>query len=161
MLGIQSLSKVEEAFNCGGMNGSFRLYPERIVINSKALGVSKTYQLPLNRIRTVLVERKSVMPFSTLTIFTATLIGVTRYNLLWPLVNLTPPVAGFLSSAALLATIICAVPVVLRTLFVSVTITWDGDPTSFRLGFVPARPGKRLARMFQELLIRSEAQAIG
>ncbi len=155
------MSKVEESFSCGGMNGSIRLYPERMVINSKALGVSKTYQLPLNRIRTVVVERKSVIPFATLTIFAAALIGVTRYNVLWFLVNLSPAVAGFLSSAALLATIICAVPVVLRMLFVSVTITWDGDPTSFRVGFVPARPGKRLAKRFQESSIRSEAQTIG
>jgi hypothetical protein len=143
------------------MNGSIRLYRERIVIDSKALGVSKTYQLPLNRIRTVVVERKSVIPFATLTILAAALIGVTKYNLFWFLVNLSPAVAGFLSSTSLFASIICAVPVVLRTLFVSVTITWDGDPTSFSVGFVLVRPGKRLAKRFQESSLRSEAQTIG
>ena len=159
--GIQRLSKVEESFKCGGMNGSIQLYRDRMVIHSKTVGFSKTYRLPLKRIRTVVVERKSVIPFATLMIFAAGLAEVIKYNAIWFLVNFPPAVAAFLTSAAFLASIVSAVPFVLRTLFVSVTITWDGDPTSFRVGFVPIRPGKRLAKRFQESSIWSEAQTIG
>ncbi len=155
------MSKVEEAFKCGGLNGSISLYRDRMVINSKAMGVSKTYQLPVNRIRTVVVERKSIIPFATLTILAAALAVMIKYNSLWFVVNFPSAVAGFLSSVALLTSLICAVPVLVRVLFVSVTVTWDGDPTSFRVGFVLVRPGKHLAKRFQESSIWSEAQAIG
>ncbi len=155
------MSKVEEAFKCGGLNGSISLYRDRMVINSKAVGVSKTYQLPVNRIRTVVVQRKSIVPFVISMIFTAALAAVIKYNSLWFVIDFPPPVSEFLSSVALLTSIICAVPVLVRVLFVSVTITWDGDPTSFRVGFVPVRPGKRLAKRFQESSIWSETQTIG
>jgi hypothetical protein len=68
------------------------------------------------------------------------------------LVNLSPENAQMASSIALLLTVICIVPTLFRVLFVSVSITWDGDPTSFRVGFVPVRPGKRLAQKFQQSL---------
>lgn len=155
------MSKAEEAFKCAGLNGSISLYRDRMVINSKAVGVSKTYQLPINRIRTVMVERKSIIPFVTLMILSAALAAVIKYNGLWFVINFPAAVAGFLSSVALLTSIICAVLVLVRILFVSVTITWDGDPTSFRVGYVPIRPGKRLARRFQESSVWSEAQTIG
>ncbi len=155
------MSKVEESFKCGGLNASISLYRDRMIINSKAIGVSKTYQLPVNRIRTVVVERKSIIPFVTLTILAAALAAMIKYNDLWFVINFPTAVAGFLSSVAFLTSIICVVPVVVRILFVSVTITWDGDPTSFRVGFMPIRPGKGLAKRFQESSIWSETQTIG
>lgn len=144
------MSASEELFVCSGVSGSISLYSDRVVINSKEWGVSKSYQLPLRRIRAVVVERKSVIPFAILTILAGVMAIVTRDNALWFLVNLPQEEAGALSSVALFATIICAVPTLLRMFFVSVSVTWDGDPTSFRVGFVPVRPGKRLANKFQE-----------
>ncbi len=155
------MSKVEEAFKCSGLNGSISLYRDRMIVSTKVVGVSKTYQLPVNRIRTVVVERKSIIPFATLTILAAALAAMVKYNGLWFVINFPSAVAGFLSSVALLTSLICAVPVLVRLLFVSVTITWDGDPTLFRVGFVLVRPGKRLAKRFQESSVWSEAQTIG
>jgi hypothetical protein len=131
--------------------GSINLYNDRMVINSKEWGVSKSYQLPIKRIRSVVVERKSVIPFATLTLIAAAMILMARYNALWFLVNLTPQNAQTVSSYALLVSVASVVPTLIRILFVSVSITWDGNPTSFRVGFVPLRPGKRLAQKFQEL----------
>jgi hypothetical protein len=131
--------------------GSINLYNYRMVINSKEWGVSKSYQLPIKRIRSVVVERKSVIPFATLTLIAAAMILMARYNALWFLVNLTPQNAQTVSSYALLVSVASVVPTLIRILFVSVSITWDGNPTSFRVGFVPLRPGKRLAQKFQEL----------
>jgi len=141
----------EESFKCGGLVGSINLYNDRMIINSKEWGVSKSYQLPINRIRSVVLERKSVIPFATLTLIAAAATLVARYNALWFLINLTPQNAQTLSSYALLLSIVSAIPTLVRILFVSVSITWDGNPTSFRVGFVPLRPGKRLAQKFQEL----------
>ncbi|MGD0689668.1 MAG: hypothetical protein ABSA50_07855 [Candidatus Bathyarchaeia archaeon] len=141
----------EESFNCGGLVGSINLYNDRMVINSKEWGVSKSYQLPIKRIRSVVVERKSVIPFATLTVIAAATILLARYNALWFLVNLTPQNAQTISSYALLVSVVSAIPTLIRIIFVSVSITWDGNPRSFRVGFVPLRRGKRLAQKFQEL----------
>jgi hypothetical protein len=131
--------------------GSINLYNDRMVINSKEWGVSKSYQLPINRIRSVVVDRKSVIPFATLTLITAATMLIARYNVLWFLVNLTPQNAQTVSSYALLVSVVSAIPMLIRILFVSVSITWDGNPTSFRVGFVLVHPGKRLVQKFQEL----------
>lgn len=140
----------EESFNCRGVNASISLYRDRIIIDSKEWGVSKSYQLPIGRISAVVIERKSIIPFATLAIFTAAVAVITRYNVLSFLVDLAPETAGMLSSVALFVAVICAIPVLIRILFVSVSIAWDGDPTSFRVGFVLLRPGKRLTSKFQE-----------
>jgi hypothetical protein len=76
---------------------------------------------------------------------------VTRFNALWFLVNLTPQNEQTVSSYALLISVVSAIPTLIRIFFVSVSITWNGNPTTFRVGFVPLRPGKRLAQKFQEL----------
>ena len=141
----------EESFNCGGLVGSINLYNDRMVINSKEWGVSKSYQLPITRIRSVVVERKTVIPFATLTLIAAATILMARYNALWFLINLTPQSAQTVSSFALLVSVVSAIPTLVRILFVSVSVAWDGNPTSFRVGFVPLRPGKRLVQKFQEL----------
>ena len=143
---------VEEPFNCNGLVGSIKLYNDRMVIASKEWGISKSYQLPIERIKSVVVERKSVVPFATLTLLSAIVAVIGRYNALWFVVNLSAQNAEGVSSTALFITILCAIPTVFRMLFVRVSITWDGDPTSFRVGFVPVRPGKRLAQKFQQLL---------
>jgi hypothetical protein len=149
------LVTVEESFNCSGVNGSIKLYPGRLVVDSKELGGSKSHELPLNRITAVVVERKSVVPFAIITILAAAAAVLTRYNALWFLINLTRDNVVVVSSAALAAAIICAIPTVIRAFFVSVSITWDGEPPSFRVSFVPLRRGKRLAKQFQDLTMGS------
>ncbi len=145
------MTSKEESFSCSGLNGSLTLYADRMVINNTGLGFSKSYQLPIKRITSVVVDRKSVVPFASFTLLAAAMTVLTRYNSLWFLVNLSPENAGTASSAAIMVTVFCAIPTIFRMLFVNLFITWDGDPTSFRIGFARVGPGKRLARKFQEL----------
>jgi hypothetical protein len=149
--GRRLLPKLEESFNCNGLVGSIKLYNDRIVIASKEWGISKSYLLPIERIKSIVVERKSVVPFATLTLLSAIAAIISRYNALWFLVNLSPDNARLVSSTAFVITVLFAIPTLFRVLFVRVSITWDGDPTSFHVGFVPVRPGKRLAQKFQQL----------
>jgi hypothetical protein len=55
-----------------------------------------------------------------------------------------------LSTTALLATVLCAIPAVSRALFVDILISWGGKPKSFLVRFVPAQQGRRFAKRFQE-----------
>lgn len=142
---------VDQPFNCSGVDGSIRLYRDKLVVDSNVWGGSKSHELPLKQIKAVVVERKSVMPYATLTILAAAVAVLARYNALWFLVNLAQDNQVIASSAALAATAICAIPAVLRAIFVSVSITRNGDPAYFRINYVPLRPGKRLAKQFQDL----------
>jgi len=144
------LPALEEPFNCSGLVGSIILHNDRMVITGKEWGISKSYQLPIKRIRSVVVERKSVIPFATLTLLASVVAVITGYNALWFLFNLSLKSAQLASSAALFVAVVCAIPTLFRILFVSVSITWDGDPTSFRVGFVPVHAGKRLVQKFQQ-----------
>jgi hypothetical protein len=142
---------VEKRFKCSGLTGSITLYQENIVVDSKELGFSKSYELPVGRIRAVMIERKSVIPFATLTVLAAIAAVVARYNGLWFLILLAPATAHTLSTIAVLVAVLCALPTLVRTLFVSVSISWDGEPHSIRVGLVPARIGKQFAKKLQEL----------
>jgi hypothetical protein len=112
---------------------------------------SNSYELPIRRIRSVIVERKSVMPFATMTTLAAIGAAVARYNSLWFLVNLSPDASGRLGAILVAASILLAVPALSRALFVNITISWDGQPSIFRIRFVSAHRGRGLARKFQEL----------
>jgi len=142
---------VEKRFKCSGLRGSITLDQENIVVDSKEFGISKSYQLPLGRIRAVMIERKSVIPFATVTLLTAVAAVVARYNGLWFLILLAPETAQTLAAIAIFAAALCAVPTLVRILFVSVSISWDGEPHSIRVGLVPARRGKQFAKKLQEV----------
>lgn len=135
---------------CRGANCSIILYPDGMVINEGVLS-GRSYKLPLERVTSVIVERKSVVPFATVAVIAAIFTLVTKYNAFWFLVNLTPDNAGKLSTLGILGGIFFAVPALTRALFVNVNVTWSGQPASFHLGFVSAKMGRRLARRFQEL----------
>jgi hypothetical protein len=145
------LPELEESFHCNGLVGSIRLHNDRITITSKEWGISKSYELPIERIKSIVVERKSIVPIATATLLSAIAAVISKYNGLWFLVNLSPNNSQILSSTAFLITVLFALPTLFRVLFVRVSITWDGEPTSFHVGFVPVRPGKRLAQKFQQL----------
>jgi hypothetical protein len=55
------------------------------------------------------------------------------------------------SSIALFAAGLCAIPTLSRALFVNVVISWEGRPKSFLVRFVLAGQGRRLARRFQRI----------
>jgi hypothetical protein len=57
-------------------------------------------------------------------------------------------------NAGLIFGLVTAVLVLLalsRILFVNIHVTWDGQPISWLIRFVPIRSGKRLARAFLEM----------
>ncbi len=146
---------LEDSFNCRGLNGFINLYSNRMVLESKGWASSSSYELPVERISKVVIERKSVIPFATLTILAAAASVLAKYNALWFIVNLTPESVGKVSSLALLVAVVCAIPTLFRTFFVNVCVTWNGQPATLRVALVPVRPGKRLAKHFQELSIGS------
>jgi len=135
---------------CRGANCSIILYRNGMIISEGVLS-GRSYTLPLERVTSVIVERKSVVPFATVAVIAAIFTLVTKYNALWFLVNLTSDSVGKLSTLGILGCIVFAVPALTRALFVNVNVTWTGQPASFHLGFVSAKMGRRLARCFQEL----------
>ena len=137
-------------YHCQGANYSITLDPDKITLGVKWTG-SNSYQLPINRIKALIIERKSVMPFATLTMLTAIGAMIAKYNALWFLVNLTPSTAERIAVVLAASSIILAVPTLSRALFVNIVISWDGQPSNFRIRFVSARRGKRLAKRFREL----------
>jgi len=61
----------KKLFTCRGGNLSIRLYSDRMMIYSARWMSPRSYELPIDRIRTVVVERKSVIPFATATVLAA------------------------------------------------------------------------------------------
>lgn len=149
------MRKEKTPFSCRGANYSIALHSDRMILNHTVWTNSKSYELPVGRIKAVIVERKSVMPFATMTALTAVATVLAKYNAFWFLVNLTPDDIGRFSTIGLLASIVCAIPTISRALFVNVSIAWDGQPTLFQVKFLPAYLGRRLARRFQELSVGS------
>ena len=139
----------QELGSCHGANGSITLYPDRMVVRHG--GLTRLHEIPLTQIRAVIVERKTIIPFATVTVLATAATVLAKYNPIWFLVNLSDKESTLVSFAALSIAIVFAFPVVLRSAFVSVSVRSEGEPVLFRLGFVPARPAKRLAKRFREL----------
>lgn len=144
-----------ELFSCRGGNYSIVIFADRIVIRGAILSGSKTYELPLRRIRSLVVERKTVIPFAAAMLLAIIATLISKYNALWFLVNLSPENRWNLSTIALFAGVLFAVPTISRVFFVNVAVSWNGEPPSFRIRFVPAHLGRRLARTFQEATVAS------
>jgi hypothetical protein len=150
------MSKIRKPFSCRGTNYSITLHPDRMILKSLTWGNTHMYELPANRIQTLIVQRKSVIPFAALTVIAAIATILLRYNSLWFLVNLSAIDERVrISVIALIICVISAIPTLFRVIFVNVSITWDGEPRSFLVRFVSAYRGRRLAKMFREILIES------
>jgi hypothetical protein len=120
-------------------------------VKSTAWGRSRSYELPLQHVNAVIVQRKSVVAFAAFTILSGIAVVLARYNGLWFLYNLRADEEVLLSDIALLATILFAIPTISRVLFVDVIISWGGRPKSFLIRFVTANQGRRLTRLFERL----------
>jgi hypothetical protein len=140
----------ERLLKCRGGFGAITLYVDKMIIDESSWRIAKSYELPVTRIRAVIVERKSVIPFATIMVLIAIATVAVKYNALWFLVNLTPPTAALMSMTMLAICVVSAIPALLRAIFVNVAVTWDGEPSSFRVRFVPAHMGRRLAKRFHE-----------
>ena len=131
------------------------LYRDRLILSEFGWRAAKSHELPIKRIRAVVVERKSVIPFASIVVLAAIATVVIKYDLLGFLVGLDAQSASWLSIPALAVCVSCAIPILSRAIFVNVTVTWDGEPPSLRVRFIPAYLGRRLARRFQEVSIGS------
>ncbi len=138
-------------FTCRGINRSVTLHENGMTITADNWRKSKSHELPLNRIESVIVQRKSVVPFASLTIFAAIAAVITRFNALWFIFPLDPPRNLIFSTPPLIAAIVFAIPTLSRAFFVEVVISWEGRPKSFLVRLVPAGRGSRLARHFQRI----------
>ncbi len=138
---------------CSGSNYSIALdfTAHEMVIHSRGIQVTKPYKLPVDRIRAVVLQRKSVVPFATMMVMSLLTTLILKYNGLWPLIKLTSENIAKSSMICAIVTVILALPTLSRILFVNISVTWDGEPISWLIRFVPARSGRRLVRAFPEM----------
>ena len=145
------MPSAEESIDCRGVNGSISLSKDKMVSRSEGFGLVQFRDMPLNKITAVVVERKSVIPFATLTIL-ATAIAVSAwYNALWFLINLTQQDILTITSGGLIVAVVCVIPMMFRLLFVNVLVRSEGEPNALIVRLVPVRQAKRLAKRFREL----------
>jgi hypothetical protein len=148
------VSSDESPYICDGGSWTISMDSQNIVLRSKGVLNKLEERIPLDRIGSVIVQRKSVMPFITLAMLAAVVGTIVKYNSIWFLVDLTADISSKGSVVAFLIALLCAVPAMSRILFVNVVITSTGSET-WRVRFVTAKSGLRLASKFQELAARS------
>ena len=142
----------EEPISCRGINGSINLTKDKLTISGVGLSATQPHDITFSDVSSVMVERKSVVPFTTIMFLAIIVLVIAKYNLLWFIINLYG-VERFITPTVLVIAISCGVSSVLRLMFVNVTIRSRRGQVTVRL--VPSRPAKRLARRFSELSARS------
>jgi hypothetical protein len=141
----------EELVKCRGINGSIILSRDKLVVVGVGLG-SAQHDIKFGDVSSIIVERKSMIPFLTLTILAAIVLLVVRFNLLWFILNLYTiqllviPIAPWLVLAILIA---CVAPTILRLIFVNVSVRSGVGISTLYL--VPLRSAKQLASRFSEI----------
>jgi len=145
------LPSAEKLIGCRGVNGSINLSKDKMVIRSEGFGSVEFREVALNKVTAVVVERKSVIPFATLTILASVVTVSAWYNALWFLINLTEQGILMITSGGLSVAVVCAVPMMFRLLFVNVLVRSEGEPNALIVRLVPVRQAKRLAKRFREL----------
>jgi hypothetical protein len=144
------MSSDESPYVCDGGSCTISMDYQNMVLRPKRLMNKFEQRIPLNRISSVIVQRKSVMPFITMTVLAAIVSVIVKYNSLWFLVDLTADISSKGSVIAFIIALSCAVLALSRILFVNVVITSITSET-WRVRFVTAKSGLRLASKFQEL----------
>ena len=139
---------IKESYVCNGGNYSILLQSDWMILRSKAWPKGSLHKIPLRDIRSVIVERKSVMPFATLSVMSMIAAVAFRFNAFWFVVDLSPN--SRIKVLANLAVLILAAPTLSRVLFVNVVISSKTNE-SWRIRFVSTRSGKRLVTRFHEL----------
>jgi len=143
----------EESVRCRGINGSILLSRDKLVAVGVGLG-SAQHDIRFGDVSSIVVERKSMIPFLTLTILAGIVLLVARFNLLWFILNLYTiqmfiiPIAPWL---ALAIAILFGMPTILRLIFVNVSVRSRAGLLTLRL--VPLRSGKLLASRFSEISV--------
>jgi hypothetical protein len=138
-------------FGCKGFNYTVTIGSDKLIVRDKKWGRPSSHELPIQSINAVIVRRKSIVPFAAFTALSLIAAVLTKYNSLWFLVNLTAEQEAVLSTVALAVALLCAIPTVLRALFVDIIISSAATPTPFLVRFVPARQGRGLVRRFHKV----------
>ena len=139
---------LEEKVTCRGINGSISLSRDKVQVVGLGLSSTQSPELAYSDVSAVFFQRKSVVPFATVTILTVLIVLVSKYNLIWFVINLNPVSVFIVWSGIGIATL-CAVVTLLRILFVNVLMRSSRGPFVVRL--VPIHSAKRLARRFSEI----------
>ena len=139
-----------DSYDCGGGNYSVSMNSETLVISSRSWFHGHPHQIPLNNVRSVIVERKSLMPVASSAVL-AGIIGVLlRDSALWFPLDLNSNISGKISVLAFLAATLLAVPTIERAVFVNVIIS-SLNAGTWHVRFVTSNAGRNLAARFLEL----------
>ena len=138
---------LDEQVSCRGINGSIRLSKDKIQL-IRGFGSTQCHEVSYGDVSAVVVDRKSVVPFAALTILAFVLALVAKYNAVWFVMDLSRT-GIFITWIGLGIATLCAIPTILRLIFVNIIIRSNDGPLTVRL--VPIRPAKRLARRFSEM----------
>jgi len=137
----------KEVLRCRGLTHSIAFDEERIVLRNLVSWGPRSVELPVKQVEAVVVQRKSVMPFAAGAILAAIATVVLRLGLVGPQLNQT----GFtdsLAEATWALVFLMLIPTLTRAIFVNVLITTQSGVESWRVRYVPAAAGRRLARRF-------------
>jgi len=133
---------------CRGINGSITLSKDSLHIIGGSLGSVESREIPFSHVSAVVVQRKSVVPFATLTILAVVAVLISKYNPLWFVIDLSR-VDPLIALIGIGVAILCGIPTILRLTFVNVSIRSGGSLLTIR--FVLVRSARRLARSFSEM----------
>jgi hypothetical protein len=138
----------EKSVSCRGINGSIILSKDKMTVIGVGLGPPEPHDICFSDVSSVVVERKSVVPFTTVMILAIIVLLIVKYNSLWFIVDLTG-VGRFIAPIALAVAMLCAFASAIRLMFVNVNVRWGHNLLTMRL--VSNRSAKRLARHFSEI----------
>lgn len=138
---------LDEPVSCRGINGSIKLSKDKIQLTAR-FGSRQYHEISFRDVSAVVVDRKSVVPFATVTILALVMALVAKYNALWFVVDLSRT-GFFITWIGFGIAILCAIPTILRLMLVNVVVRSNHCPLTVRL--VPIRSAKRLARRFSEM----------
>ncbi len=154
---IRTMAQTRRPCTCQGSN--FTITLSKSVLHLSARGfMSDSFEIPVGRIRSVIIERKAVVPFAVFVVILAIAAVIFYYNALWFIFNLSSQYSRtLLAEVSALASGLFLVPLICRLGFVNVKVSWQGDPEVLQVNFVPAPQGRRLAREFREISTESVA----
>ena len=140
----------DRIFKCSGGNYTITLdlALNKMILSQRSFRGTRVYELPLDRIKSVVVERKSVVPFATLTLLAAIATFMMGYGPFWSFMHLNRDSVGNSTMIGALACAIFVIPSISRILFVNVSVSWDGQPSSWLIRLAPSYSGKNLAKIF-------------
>lgn len=139
----------DDSYVCKGANYSVSMNPHTLTVRSKGWRHEFERQIPLGDVRSVVVERKSLVPVASSAILAGIIGVVVKFNALWFIFDLNANISGRLSIIAFLVAALLAIPSFERVFFVNIVIS-SLNAETFRVRFVASNAGKTLTARFLE-----------